>query len=76
MDKSIVVDNNCRKALLHNLLIIYAYDILKSFEQIVSAGGWCQVDKINIGIKIFFSVYKWPTEGIFNTNNILVLIGL
>lgn len=35
MDKSVVVDNNCRKALLHNLLIIYAYDILKSFEQIV-----------------------------------------
>lgn len=29
VDKSIVVDNNCRKALLHNLLIIYAYDILK-----------------------------------------------
>ena len=29
VDKSVVVDNNCRKALLHNLLIIYAYDILK-----------------------------------------------
>ena len=67
VDKSVVVDNNCLKALLHNLLIIYAYDILKLFEQIVSAGGWCQVDKINIGIKIFFSVYKRLTEGIFNS---------
>ena len=45
----------------------YACDILKLLEQIVSAGGWCQVDKLNIGIKIFFSVYTGLTEGIFNS---------
>ena len=48
-------------------MIIYAYDILKSFEQIVSAGGWCQVDKINIGIKIFFRYINDLTEGIFSS---------
>lgn len=72
VDKSIVVDNNCRKALLHNLMLIYACDILKSFEQIVSAGGWCQVDKINIGIKIFFRYIKGLQRAYLTANNILV----
>ena len=35
VDKSVVVDNNCRKALLHQYNDYLCSDILKLFEQIV-----------------------------------------
>ncbi|WP_338714213.1 hypothetical protein [Aeromonas dhakensis] len=46
MDKFIVVDKFRYELKRLNTMIIYAYDILKLLEQIVRAGGWCQVDKI------------------------------